>query len=83
VKEMKDEVACKKEVKMLIKEVVQEELGNIKQEWMVDFRRMIQGGANTPLERTQRRYSEAVKEKKKENIIIKSKMQQESEATKK
>jgi len=42
VKEMKNEVACKKEIKMLIKEVVQEELGNIKQEWMEDFRRMIQ-----------------------------------------
>lgn len=84
VKEMKNEVACKKEVKMLIKEVVQEELGNIKREWMEDFRRMIQGGANAPLERTQRSYSEAMKEKKNENIIIiKPKMQQESEATKK
>jgi len=31
VKEMKDEVSsCKKEVKMLIKKAVQEELGNIK-----------------------------------------------------
>jgi len=84
VKEMKNEAACKKEINMLIKEVVQEELGNIKQEWMEDFKRMIQGSANAPLGRTQRSYSEAMKEKKNENIIIiKPKMQQECEATKK
>jgi len=39
----------------------------------------------SPFGRTQRSYSEAVKKKKNENIIIifKPKMQQESEATKK
>ena len=83
VKELKDETACKKEIKMMVKEIVREELGNIKQE-LEDLRRMIQGGACGPSGGAQRSYSEAVKEKKKENIIIvKPKVQQESEATKK
>jgi len=40
IKELKEETACKREVKMMIKKVVQEELGNIKQE-LKDLRRMI------------------------------------------
>jgi hypothetical protein len=83
VKELKDETACKKEIKMMVKEIVREELGNIKQE-LGDLKRMIQGGACGPSGGAQRSYCEAVKEKKKENIIIvKPKVQQESEATKK
>lgn len=82
VKEMKDITACKTEVKMMIKEVVQEEMGNIKQE-LEDLRSMIQAGVCGSAG-IQRSYSEAVKEKKKENvIIIEPKIQQESEATKK
>lgn len=71
---------------MMIKEVVREEIINIKQELRIkeDLRRMIQGGAGGPIGEVQRSYSEATKEKKKENvIIIKPKMQQESEITKK
>ncbi|KMQ86605.1 hypothetical protein RF55_14367 [Lasius niger] len=63
------------------KEMVREELGYIKQE-MGDLRRMIQGGACGPSGEAQRSYSEAVKEKKKNIIIVKPKVQQESEATK-
>jgi len=40
IKELKEETACKKEVKMMIKEVVREEIGNIKQE-LKDLRRII------------------------------------------
>jgi len=69
IKELKKETACKKEVKRMIKEVVREELGNIKQE-LEDLRRMIQREAGGPVGEFQRSYSEAVKEKKKENIII-------------
>jgi len=83
VKEIKDETACKKEVKMMIKEVVREELGNIKQE-LEQLRRMIQGVTREPTSGTQRSYSEAVKEMKRENVIIvKPIMEQESETTKK
>ena len=66
IKEMKNETACKKEIKMMIKKVVREEMGNIKQE-LEDLKRMMQGGAYGGV---QRAYSEAVKEKKKENVII-------------
>jgi len=44
---------------------------------------MIQGEASGSVGRFQRSYSNAIKEKKKENIIINPKIQQESEATKK
>jgi len=83
IKKLKEETTCKRQVKMMIKEVVREKIGNIKQE-LEDLRRMIQGEASGPVERFQRSYSDAIKEKKKENIIIiKPKIQQESEATKK
>jgi len=82
IKKLKEEIACKREVKMMIREV-HEEMGNIKQE-LEDLRRIIHGEANRPVERFQRSYSNAIKEKKKEDIIIiKPKIQQESEATKK
>lgn len=45
-KEMKDEIAHKKEVKMLIKEAVHEEIENIKQEIKKDLRRMLQEASN-------------------------------------
>ncbi|KYN12392.1 hypothetical protein ALC57_15440 [Trachymyrmex cornetzi] len=79
VKEIKNGTACKREIKMMIKEVVREEL---KQE-LEDLRKMILGVTCESMDGLQRSYSEAVKEKKKENIIIvKPKMQQESETTK-
>ncbi|XP_070169411.1 uncharacterized protein PF3D7_1120000-like [Polyergus mexicanus] len=84
VKEIKDETECKKEIKMMVKEIVREELGNVKQELLEELKRMIQGEVGGSTGRIQRSYSEAVKEKKKENvIIIKPKIQQESEVTKK
>ncbi|XP_070169431.1 uncharacterized protein PF3D7_1120000-like [Polyergus mexicanus] len=84
VKEIKDETACKKEIKMMVKEIVREELGNVKQELLEELKRMIQGEGSGSTGGIQRSYSEAVKEKKKENvIIIKPKIQQESEVTKK
>ncbi|XP_039313145.1 uncharacterized protein LOC120359509 [Solenopsis invicta] len=79
VKEIKDEAVRKNEIKTMIKEVVQEELENVKQE-IETLKKMIHGSKEGP----QRSYSEAVKEKKKENVIIvKPKLQQESEDTKK
>lgn len=41
---MKYEVACKKEIKMLIKEVVQEELTNIKLKLLEELRVIMKGG---------------------------------------
>lgn len=83
VKEIRNEMVCKKEIKLIIKEVIQEELGNIKQE-VEDLKTMMMDGAYGSTGGTLRKYSEAVKEKKKENIlIIKPKTQQESEDTKK
>ena len=82
VKEIKNETTCNNEMKTMIKEL-QEELGNVKQE-LENLKKMIQGTVCGSKEGSQRSYSEAVKEKKKENVIIvKPKMQQESEATKK
>jgi len=81
VKEIKDETVCKKEVKTVIKEVVREELSNIKQE-LEDLRKMIREGINRSTESGHSSYSEAVKKKKENIIIIKPKTQQESETTK-
>lgn len=83
VREIKDEATCKKEIRKIIKEVVQEELGDIKQQ-LEDLRRSVQGAVDGAAGVIKGSYSEAVKGKKKENvIIIKPKIQQESEATKK
>lgn len=80
VKAMKDEIACKNEVKKMIQEIVGAELGGVKQQ-IEELKRMIQGECTSAARVT---YSEAVKEKKKEKvIIIKPKVQQESEETKK
>ncbi|EZA47066.1 hypothetical protein X777_16833, partial [Ooceraea biroi] len=83
IKEMRDEMVCKKEIKLMIKEVVQEELRDIKRE-LSEMKQKIQGeivdlGAGGT---TQRSYSNI--EKAKESIIIvKPKVQQGSEDTKK
>jgi hypothetical protein len=83
VKEIKDEAVRKNEIKIMIKEVVQEELGSVKQE-MENLKKIIQGIEYGSKGGTQRSYSEAVREKKKESlIIVKPKLQQESEDTKK
>lgn len=83
VKEIKDEVACKNEVRVIIKEIIQEELKGMKIE-MEEIKKMIQGGVLGTTREVTRTYSGAVKEKKKETvIIIKPNERQESEATKK
>lgn len=67
----------------MFKEIIREELKNMKQE-MEELKRMMQEGACGPPRGMPNKYSDIVKEKKKENvIIIKPKTQQESEATKK
>lgn len=82
VKEMKDEAAGKREIKMMIKEIVHEEVKNIKQD-LENLRRMIQGGVNRAAEDVPCGYNEALKKKKENIIIVKPKIQQESETTKK
>ncbi|EFN86256.1 hypothetical protein EAI_15033 [Harpegnathos saltator] len=80
VKEMRDEVACKNEIRMMIKEIIREELGTFKQE--LEVKRKIQ--ETTEIESSQRSYYEAVRDKKKESIlIVKLKKKQKSETTKK
>ncbi|XP_071573489.1 uncharacterized protein [Temnothorax nylanderi] len=83
VKELKDETACRKEIKSMIKEIVREEMGGIKQE-IEELRKMLTQGACGPSGGATRKYSDVIKERKEENIlIIKPKVQQESEITKK
>lgn len=83
VKELKDETACKKEIKLMIKEIVREEMGGIKQE-IEELRKMLTQGACGSSGGATRKYSDVIKERKEENIlIIKPKVQQESEITKK
>lgn len=82
VKEIKDETACKGEVKKMIKEVIKEEMNYVKQE-LENLRKMIQEGRNRPTDSAHSGYSDAVKKKKENIIIIKPKAQQESETTKK
>lgn len=78
VKEIKDESICKKEIKVMIKEIIQLELKDIKEE-LEEVRRMLSTGPSSSSRRAQKSYSEIVKEKKKENIIIvKPKVQQEN-----
>lgn len=82
MKEVEDEVAYKKEIKMLIKKVVQEEVNSIKQD-LEELRKMLQGRIDGSDEGMHSEYSEAVKKRKENIIIIKPKNQQESEITKK
>ena len=79
---MRDEVACKNDIKTLIKQIIREEMETFKQE-LEEVKRHIQGTSGMAGSE-QRNYSEAVKEKKKESIlIVKPKKEQESETTKK
>lgn len=82
VKVMKDETAGKREIKIMIKEIVQEEMKTIKQD-LEDLRKMFQEGMNRSEEGVHSSYSEALKKKKENIIIVKPKIQQESETTKK
>lgn len=63
VKEIKDETACKKEMRMMVKEIVREELESIKQE-LGDLRRMIQEGVYGSSGGAKRSYSEAEEKRK-------------------
>jgi len=79
VKEIRDEVACKNEIKTMITQIIREELETFRRE-LAEVKKNMQekatGGTGS--------YSEAMKNKKKENIIIvQPKREQESEATKK
>lgn len=79
VKEMKDEVACKSEIKTMIMQIIREEWKTFRRE-LEELKKSIEvktaGGTGS--------YSEAVKNKKKESILIVQPMRvQESEATKK
>ncbi|XP_077255138.1 uncharacterized protein LOC143893519 [Temnothorax americanus] len=83
VKELKDETACKKEIKSMIKVIVREEMEGIKQE-LEKLRKMWMQGAYGPSGKASRKYSDVIKDRKEENIlIIKPKVQQDSEITKK
>ncbi|XP_036142545.1 uncharacterized protein LOC118645486 [Monomorium pharaonis] len=78
IKEIKDETICKKEIKVMIKEIIQHELKNIKEE-LEEVKRMLSTGPSNSSRGAQKSYSEIVKEKKKENVIIvKPKVQQEN-----
>lgn len=83
VGEMKDEMACKKEIKTIIREIVRSEMEVIIQEFEA-LKESMKGKTDKSMGNTHRSYANAVSEKKKENIIIvKPKKQQESETTKK
>lgn len=81
VKEMKDEVTCRKGIRIMVKEVVQEEVKSIKQD-LEDLERNVTEEINGSMEGRRSSYSEAVKKKKENIIIIKPKVQQESEKQK-
>jgi len=79
VKEMRDEVACKNEIKTMITQIIREELKIFRRE-LEEVKKNIQEKATGETGS----YSEAVKNKKKKNILIVQPMrEQESEVTKK
>jgi len=79
VKEMRDEVACKNKIKTMITQIIREELKIFRRE-LEEVKKNISEKAT----RGPESYSEAVKNKKKENIlIVEPKREQENEATKK
>lgn len=81
VREMKSEIVCKSEIKSIIKEAVREELNNVKEE-IAKLRSLCEIKTRGEIE-SRRSYKEVTEEKRKENvIIIKPKIQQESELTK-
>lgn len=82
VREIKDEMACKTEIKVMIQEIVQAEVEPLKQE-IEELKRIVQAAIGSTGD-AKGSYSSAVKERKKETVIIvKPNVQQESEATKK
>ncbi|XP_076292176.1 uncharacterized protein LOC143214708 [Lasioglossum baleicum] len=87
VKDIKDEITCRSEIKTLIKQIIRVELVSFKQD-IVDLKRSIQvittNNTTNKAENEIKSYSDAAKDKKKESIlIVKPKKDQESEATKK
>lgn len=83
MREMKSEIECKSELKKIIQEIVQEEMEDIRQH-LNELKKMIQGGSCVSYPEAKGSYSAAVKERKKEKIIIvKPVVEQESEVTKK
>lgn len=82
LREIRDEMACKKEIKAMIEETVREELRNIRQEFE-ELRKNMRGEIKGTTGNVPKSYCEVVTEKKKESaLIVKPKKQQESEATK-
>lgn len=66
---MKDEMACKDEIKNFIKDIIHEEMVGIKRE-IEELKENIQERAKGAIEEKQRSFSKVVQEKKKENVII-------------
>ena len=66
MKEIKDESICKKEIKGMIKEIIQLEMKNVKEE-LEEIKRMLSTGSSSSSRGAQKSYSEIIKEKKKEN----------------
>lgn len=81
VKEMKDEVACKNEIRMMIRQIIRDELVSFKREW--DELKQNMHGGNPVIAGSGQSYSETVKEKKESILIVKPKKEQESETTRK
>lgn len=78
VKEIKNESICKKEIKTMIKDIIQHEIKSVKEE-LEEVRRMLTTGPNSSSKGAQKSFSEIVKEKKKENVInVEPKVQQEN-----
>lgn len=80
---MKNKVACRNDIKMMIKQIIREEMETLKREFE-EIKRNIQERNTEMTENVQRSYSDAVRDNRKESIlVVKSKVEQESEATKK
>lgn len=83
VREIRDEVACKSEIKTMIKQLIRDELENFKKE-LEDVKRSVRVKTTEIAGNEIKSYSEAVIDKKRESIlIVKPKTEQESETTKK
>lgn len=81
VREMKNEVACKNEIKTMIKHIIQEELVSFKKE--LEEIKLNMHGRNPIVTGSGQSYSEAIKKKKESILIVKPKKEQESETTRK
>lgn len=83
VREIRNEVACKSEIKTIMKQIICEELENFKHE-VEDVKRSMQLKTTEIPGSEIKNYNETANDKKKESIlIIKPKTEQESEITKK